>query len=112
MQQIIDNLIARVTALEQLCAGITTPNDDINLNGFVIRYLVLSQDNKRILTNVGFKKADNLKDSNFKLFSTTSSAREYVSNHSVYHRLKTKIVRVKLVYEMLNEVIERVSEDT
>ena len=103
----IEELDARLTALEKLCNGITTPNDDIKLNGFIIRYVVLSADNKRILTNTGFKSPDNIKDSTFKLFTSTSQAREYVSNHSVYHRLKTKIVRVKIVYEFLNDVIER-----
>ena len=104
----LESLEKRVTALENLCNGITTPNDDINLNGFIIRYVVLSADNKRILTNTGFKSSNNIKDSTFKLFTTTSSAREYVSNHSVYHRIKTKIVRVKIVYEFLNDVVERV----
>lgn len=107
MQQIIDNLIARVTALEQLCRTFTASGDNINLNGIVIRYVVLSQDNKRILTNVGFKNTDAIKDSTFKLFTSTSNAREYIKNHSLYRKLKTKIVRVRIAYEMLNEVVAR-----
>lgn len=107
----IEELKQRIATLEQLCAGVNETNDKLDFNGFAIRYIVVSADEKRVLTQKGFKTAKGMKDNTYKLFISASIAREYLENHYVYKKIKVKIKRVKITYEFLNDVIAHKGDD-
>lgn len=90
------DILERIARLEQAVF--------CNIDKECIRYIAFTDNNTRVLVNNGFKKVDELGDNTIRLFRCPSDIKEYVKNHSVYHRYKISIKKVRVTYEFLEEV--------
>ena len=92
----MDKILERLEHLEQAVFA--------NVDAECIRYVALSPDNVKILTQGGFKKINAMKDGTIKLFHSPNDLRQYFENHNMYRKLKYKIMRVRVSYQFINEV--------
>ena len=92
----MDEILERLEHLEQ---AVFT-----NVDAEYIRYVALSPDNVKILTQGGFKRINAMKDGTIKLFHSPNDLKLYFENHNMYRKLKYKIMRVRVSYQFISEV--------
>lgn len=66
-----------------------------------IRYVILSEDNTKILSNNGFKLVNRNESYNIKLFANLTRAREAIEESEEYKNFKVRYKRVRVTYELL-----------
>lgn len=60
------------------------------------RYIIISENEEYVLCYKSFTKIDNLKTHNIKLFSSVSTANQYMENSN--YRSKYKIKQIEVTY--------------
>ena len=74
------------------------------------KYMVYTDDNKKILTMKGFRPVEKINDSTIRLFTAPSNVKDFMENHILYHKIEYDIVRV-LVNYVEQEKVERKKYD-
>jgi hypothetical protein len=97
----LEELDARLTALEELLKINQLQKE---FHKVVIRYAVFSSDNVKVLSYNGFKPTNDTGFYNIKLFGTISDAKKELENSKNFKNLKTSIKRLRITYELLEEV--------
>lgn len=63
------------------------------------KYIVYTDEGKRILTSKGFRRLEKLNNSTIRLFNTVCDAKYFLNKHVTYYKLKVDFKKVKVSYE-------------
>ena len=95
----LEELEKRIEKLENLLADNESSN---NLNTSVIRYMILSADETKVLSYAGFKSIEKSEHTTTRLFKYPSEAMKYLNRSNTYKNMKTKIKRVLITYDFMD----------